>query len=231
MYKKIFGVVLVITIIFTLAACEKDNNKYKMGDLQYEIISPEDIENENLVNWYNNNFKTYGIHVSNENYDGKKYIIVSAGEKNTGGYSVKIDSVVGEENIIRINATVNPPESGQSVIQAITYPNVLLAIDDDGRDIELGTFNVGTDDKAFEDNSKVEKKDTVEKVGKYVGRIDNNSVEIIIDDEPLSFRLNDEIKQKLDNEEIKDGEDVVVVYYKNEYDQLVLESMNKAISD
>ena len=227
MYKKILGVFLVLIMIFTLTACVKQNVKKEIGDLQYEVISPEDIKNEELINWYNDNFKIYGIHVSNENYDGKKYIIVSAGEKNTGGYLLEIDSVVGEEEIIRVNATLNSPEEGQLVTEVITYPNVLLIINDDGRDIKLGTFDIEPDTKTTEDKSEDAKKETIEKTGKYVGRIDNNSIEVSIDNEPKSFRLNDEIKQKLDNNVIKDGDNVVVVYYENEYNQLILESMEK----
>lgn len=227
MYKKILGVVLVLIMIFTLTACIKQNVKKEIGDIQFEVVSPEDIKNEKLTSWYNDNFKTYGIHVSNENYESKKYIIVSAGEKNTGGYSVKVDSVVGEEEIIRVNTTLNSPEEDQLVTEAITYPNVLLTINDDGRDIKLGTFDIEPDTKTIEDKSEDAKKDTIEKTGKYVGRIDNNSIEVSIDNEPKSFRLNDEIKQKLDNNVIKDGDNVVVVYYENEYNQLILESMQK----
>lgn len=50
------------------------------------------------------------------------YLIVSAGERPTGGYSLKIQSVERSESKIVVTATLKAPPSGSVTTQVLTYP-------------------------------------------------------------------------------------------------------------
>lgn len=99
----------------------KDNER-----IEYEIVSQSEIsENEALSKWHQNNYKEKGIYSLT---DGEwQYVLVAAGEKNTGGYSVEIDSVVKiSSDTAYVYARLVTPGKDSIVTMAITYPNVLI---------------------------------------------------------------------------------------------------------
>lgn len=61
--------------------------------------------------------------------DDEIYVVVTRGEKNTGGYSVTIDKIVKEETDDKFNLTVyaiyTDPKPDEIVPQVITYPCVV----------------------------------------------------------------------------------------------------------
>ena len=64
----------------------------------------------------------------------KAYIIITRGEKKTGGYSVHIsdiDRIISNEDkpAIWVKASYRDPQDGQAVIQSITYPYTIAEID------------------------------------------------------------------------------------------------------
>ncbi|AEH51418.1 protease complex subunit PrcB family protein [Pseudothermotoga thermarum] len=54
----------------------------------------------------------------------KIFVVISAGEKPTGGYSIEVDSVLVEEGKIIIKAHVVSPKPTDMVTQVFTYPAV-----------------------------------------------------------------------------------------------------------
>ncbi len=83
-----------------------------------------DGSNEKLQKWHKDNYKTKGLHFLEDK--GSIYVLISAGEKMTAGYSVKIDSIteVSPMNAY-VHATLN--YAGEDfVAQAITYPNAVV---------------------------------------------------------------------------------------------------------
>src|SRR5690606_30351888 len=91
--------------------------------IDYEIINPSEIsENEVLSKWYKNNYKKKGIYSLTD--EKRQYVLVAAGEKNTGGYMVEIDNVLKTSNTAYVYARLISPERGRTM--AITYPNVLI---------------------------------------------------------------------------------------------------------
>lgn len=71
---------------------------------------------------------------------GQKILIrVDAGQKNTGGYSVRVDEVRLAGKRIFVRAHVESPEPGSMVTQAITYPSVLIELQEQ---LEAGTYIV-----------------------------------------------------------------------------------------
>lgn len=71
---------------------------------------------------------------------GQKILIrIDAGQKNTGGYSVRVDEVRLADRKIFVRAHVVFPEPGSMVTQAITYPSVLIELQEQ---LEAGTYIV-----------------------------------------------------------------------------------------
>jgi hypothetical protein len=97
--------------------------------IDYEIINPSEIsENEVLSKWYKNNYKKKGIYSLTD--EKRQYVLVAAGEKNTGGYMVEIDNVLKTSNTAYVYARLISPERGRTM--AITYPNVLIKFNKNG---------------------------------------------------------------------------------------------------
>lgn len=69
-------------------------------------------------------------------HGGKTYLLSAMGEKRTGGYSVAVRQVeISPDGEIVVHVAERFPEPGQMVIQAITYPWELAAIDRTDRKI------------------------------------------------------------------------------------------------
>ena len=68
---------------------------------------------------------------------GYKYILVSAGQKPTAGYSVDVKSVLGYHDSITINARLYSPAPEDMVATVLTYPSTLIRIPADEREVFL----------------------------------------------------------------------------------------------
>ena len=99
--------------------------------INYEIIQTETLENQELAKWYEENHKSEGIFKFT---DGKwQYVLVAGGEKSTGGYEMKIDSITQvSANISYIGASLITPAKDDFVTQALTYPHVLVRFEKAG---------------------------------------------------------------------------------------------------
>nr|WP_300094819.1 stalk domain-containing protein [Sedimentibacter sp.] len=83
-----------------------------------------DGSNEKLQKWHEDNYKSRGMHFLEDK--GWIYVLISAGEKTTAGYSLKIDSVTEVAPMTAyVHATLTYAE-GDFVAQAITYPNAVV---------------------------------------------------------------------------------------------------------
>jgi len=80
-------------------------------------------------------------------------------------------------------------------------------------------------DKEPVDENENNSPETIEKTGTYVGLIDNNSCEIIIDENPMAFRLSEDIKSTVND--FEPNSKVKITYYENEYEQLILTEIEK----
>lgn len=62
--------------------------------------------------------------------DGKTYLLVTRGEKSTGGYTVDITGAVDQDNHLQVNVDYADPAEGDSVTQAITHPYALAVVNE-----------------------------------------------------------------------------------------------------
>lgn len=94
--------------------------------IEFEIVDKETInDNELLLNLYNKNYTNKGVYsLMDGNYI---YVLVAAGEKPTGGYSLVVDSITEvTPGTAYIHATLNSPAEGSIVTQVLTYPSVMV---------------------------------------------------------------------------------------------------------
>ena len=98
--------------------------------IRYTTVSPESLRrNQSLFRWYQRNYRRQGIHYRKSGRD--LYVIVSAGERPTGGYTLVIRSVRRvQRNTAFIRARVIRPAPNMVVTQAITYPHLVIKIED-----------------------------------------------------------------------------------------------------
>jgi len=97
----------------------------------YTEITTDDISGIKEVNeWYNLNNQKAGISYLKQ--DGVTYVLIGAGEKPTGGFSVSIDKIFySAADTVTINAKVTPPGDNVRVMMVITYPSMLITIKSD----------------------------------------------------------------------------------------------------
>lgn len=103
-----------------------------MGEtIAYKQIMFQDIkENHQLKEWFESNYHVKGIHYAR--LDKNMYVLISGGERPTGGYRVEVDKVVMETpDRAYVSAYVAAPGKGSMVTQVITYPYVLIQIENE----------------------------------------------------------------------------------------------------
>ncbi len=94
--------------------------------VEFETVAKKAIEsNKLLVDLYNKNHMNKGIYsLMDDNYI---YVLVSAGEKPTGGYSMEIDSITEvAPRTAYIHAVLSSPSAESYVTQALTYPCAMV---------------------------------------------------------------------------------------------------------
>ena len=126
--RKILIVLLVILILTAVAGCSlsKNNEVKDNGENTPEL--PTEIEN-----WIENSKKIF-LGQAYE-YEDKLYILVTYGEKPTGGYTVEILEINDKPEALEITVNFSEPEPDQTVTQAITYPYDLKIADPTDKEI------------------------------------------------------------------------------------------------
>jgi len=199
----------------------------KTGTLAYEVIPVDSAEFDRLHkgnwgNWYDKNYRVEGVHVLA--YGTDRYLLVSAGEKPTGGYQVVVQSVAATAQKIKVHARLVIPSQEALLTQALTYPHQLIRLNNSAKD-KRGIVLTWTED--VQEMNRVRTG-----TGRYVGRIDANSVEIELPGVPRTnafraFRLNDRLREGLDGLGINSGDEVRFEYTYNQYGQPVLQDIRR----
>lgn len=125
-----------------LVAFEKETDIIPVErPLGYEEINISELsEDDELYLWVQENKNNTGIY--HKMLDSKNYVLICAGEKPTGGYSIEINSVTQVyPGRIYIGAEVFAPSPDMMVPQVITYPCMLIVLDIDGEISVDGIIN------------------------------------------------------------------------------------------
>lgn len=229
--------ILIFTVLIFAAACgtgagtgeeATEKPEIKLGELEYADVNVNSQEFDKLysdaefADWYEDNYKQEGV--SSFNAADARYLLVSAGEKKTGGYSIDNIVVTGNENNIEVKAKLHIPAKGSLVTQSVTYPNVLLKLPGDERKVVF---------KGFEEVQEEAKEEMLIDTGRYVGQIDPHSVEIKISGVPedqasKAFQLDASIQENFEQTfGLQSGDQVKVTYFMDEYGRQILTKIEK----
>lgn len=134
----ILGIAIVIIIAIFGIKNTLDLRQTQQGNLNFYVMDNKDIKDEKIKAWYLKNYQEKGIHsiTSGES----RYILLSSGKQDVKNIKIKIKEIIGQKNKIKIDGTVEVPN--QNIEQGLSYPNVVLRIKKDPREIVLGSLNL-----------------------------------------------------------------------------------------
>lgn len=140
MQRNSFLILILVIVSLISPGCsllqKTSLNQPVVGELSYTVIQVPSQEEEKLLNddiraWYDKNYKLIGLHSISKGRD--QFLLLSAGEKKTGGYAIEGLRITGKEKEIEVKASVKAPSSGALVTQVISYPHILIRIPEDSR--------------------------------------------------------------------------------------------------
>jgi len=197
----------------------------KANKLGYTVIDRSDLNNSILEDWYDRSFKEFGYHYTSDD-KGYRYLLISAGARQSG-YELVIDKVTDTPGKVRFVAKLELPEEMQTEevpsgpTEPVTYPHLLIRYYGK-KEIDAQITNV----------EEVHRNVT----GSYLGRIDNHSVEINLDNTVFTeeriqaFRLTDSTKNWFDMNALVENTRLKFDVLKNKNGQFLITKI-KAFGD
>lgn len=167
--------------------------------------------------------------------DGSYYILISSGEKSTGGYGIEVNSIEDNEGRTIIAVTETAPGADEMTAQMITYPFVVIKasgitdnfmINDQNQNeysrITADAAQVSDQTMLRIDENAVDYSQPI--LGTYQGLVDNHSIEVLVGDKYMVFSADDIAKYV---EGFNTGDDVKIIASISPSDQIVLESIER----
>lgn len=124
--KLVFLMILIVTGLFILACGGPDEPE--------EVTLPDELPAE-VQAWIDAATDNFGGQTFA--HEGILYLLVTYGEKPTGGYAVEITDITEEEGKLVVTAHFTEPGEDEMVTQALTYPYDLAMLDDPGLPVEF----------------------------------------------------------------------------------------------
>ncbi len=95
----------------------------KIRDMDYTVMKQEEIPEEVIQLIEEHKMNHMKLSFSDKGYT---YVIVGYGEQATSGYSVAVEEFYETENTVDIDTNLIGPNKKEDVIQAKTYPYIVL---------------------------------------------------------------------------------------------------------
>lgn len=126
MRKTVFVMILVAIILFVLACNEAEEPD--------DVALPDELPTE-VQSWIDAATNKFG----GQSYVHEEilYLLVTYGEKPTGGYSVEITDIKEDDEKLIVTAHFTEPGEDEMVTQALTYPYDLAMLEDPGLPVEF----------------------------------------------------------------------------------------------
>ncbi len=238
--KKLLAIILATALVILLSAsCGPPAEE--ITALEYEIIEDVDALPENVKEKVASLKKERGYFVfTPEDYADREkiYLLVSSGEKPTGGYAITVKSVSEEDAVLHVLVEETEPAADEYVIQVLTYPLVVLELNRVHETYTINTAGESFNRIAAEETPADELGDTgdeapeaapelIEKEGVFTGIIDSNFMEIKVDGKAMSYMYTPDFSW-IFAELLNTGDNVVFTYYENEWGQRVIEEIDTA---
>lgn len=126
--KKIFIVGVVVLLVVALAGCQisqdvpsKENDMVKEEKIKFERVKYEDLNSEIQTN-IDAKKKKNGHMLIKDKLSDYYYLVVFAGERRTGGYTVEITEVINNKDTTDVIVKETVPGKDSVVTCALTYP-------------------------------------------------------------------------------------------------------------
>ncbi len=149
------------------------------------------------------------------------FVLISAGEKPTGGYLLTIKSLTFKNDSLEIIIEEKEPGVEEGVIQVITYPFAIIKLINFQEKPIFSIVNQKL--QPFEEISPEAIPSINREKGTYIGQIDSNFIEIEVKGETKAFMLeNQELIWQL-----KEGDKIIVEFFKDEYNRPVIKNIEK----
>ncbi|MFP4456745.1 MAG: protease complex subunit PrcB family protein [Clostridia bacterium] len=213
---------LIFALIISMFLVGCSNDTTPDVDPEFQLIDITEVENEDLTQWYEDNKGELGTYQFES--EDKIYLLIAAGEKRTGGYSIELENEMLEGNTFSGELSLNAPSEDEMVTMALTYPTILIEF------TGLEELNVDLNVEDLEEEKEV-KADLNQVIAIYNGQNDNNSIEVdtsisaqlqpyIEDEQVLSLRITQELFSEIEG--IEPGEYIVFNANQDEHDRIVV---------
>lgn len=135
--RKLAACILLSSLLFTGCAGGQGLSPIKkpIQAIDFTLVDTQSLafnDNMPLKEWYLAHYKTKGKY--SLNLGEYTYILVSLGEKRSGGYSMEVIDLAGTDKII-LTTQAKEPSPEQVKVMMINYPHLLIAIPFDSRNI------------------------------------------------------------------------------------------------
>lgn len=241
--KRVLGMLVTVMLLLTittglfLIGCDPPNDlpeneeesppeEYdpkKNAEVKYEVIDettlPQEVREKITLLQKE---KGYFVFTSPDYDTGEAVLLmISAGEKPTGGYTLNLLSIKKENGLLQLEVEEKEPAADEIVIQALTYPTLVIEL---GREYEEYEIK-NTENEPFAELSTKEIPERHAAQGTFNGQIDSNFIEISVNCSPVAYMLPEDLSWVL-AEMLNSGDEVVFTYFKNDHGQRVILELN-----
>jgi hypothetical protein len=220
--------VLMLVFAFLTVGCTNGANT-DIEEPEFNVISIDDIEDEDINQWYQENFQEHGYYVYEG--DSESYLLISAGERPTGGYSLELKNEQLIDGKFSADVVLNEPTKDDMVIMILTYPSLLIKFENlTSLTVELDLEDLEQDIATPSEYRQI--------LARFNGQIDNNSIEIDTsigfhlqeltnEEDALAVRYNEEKSDELRTiiDTVNTGEWILFDGHKDEFERLILDEV------
>lgn len=105
----------------------RNNIMEEFGEsIEYEIVNYKSFEDKSIIDKIKSMKNEKGHYEFI--YKGSQYVAVFDGERDTGGYSIEVDSIVVDDGEVFIYVLEITPDDDEMVTQALTYPLLVVKL-------------------------------------------------------------------------------------------------------
>lgn len=125
--KKIFSLVLSLSILLSLCACSaKELATEKIRDIDFTVTEEKNIPEELVTMIEEKGTSPFKMTYADQ---GSLYIAEGYGEQSTSGYSIKVIDCFETKNAIYVHTNLIGPTKDEKIVEAKTYPYIVIKME------------------------------------------------------------------------------------------------------